>query len=69
MYTYALVNYTARLAFGRDAAQFKQLVAFLATVSLVLWACVLVTMIARALLCHVWYRNRQPMQPNDLPPP
>lgn len=66
---HALVSYTARLTFGHDAAQFRQLVTFLATVSLVLWVCVLATMIVRLLLCHVWYRGRQAIQPNDLTPP
>ncbi len=41
--------------FGRDAAQFDQLVGLLATVSLVLWAGVIVTMLIR--VWYVWYRQ------------
>lgn len=69
MHFATLHTQTAQLTFGHDAAQFKQLVAFLAAVSLVLWGCVIATMVYRILVCHVWYRRRQPLQTSDLPPP
>jgi len=51
-------QYTAAVTFGRGTAQFKQLIAFMAIVSLVTWAIVFITIIIRLLLCNVWYRHR-----------
>jgi len=58
MYIAFLSSHSPHLSFGHDAAQFKQLIAFMATVSIVLWACVLVTVMVRMWLCHIWYRRR-----------
>ena len=69
MYFAVLLTHASQPTFGRDAAQFKQLVAFLTAVSLVLWVCVLATMVFRILMCHVWYRRRQPLSSNHLSPP
>jgi len=57
MYVPHVVNHTASLTFGHDITQFKQLVAFMTAISIVLWACVLVTFLMRVWLCHVWYRH------------
>jgi len=61
-------GYASRPAFGHGAAQFKQLVTFLAAVSLVLWACVLLTIALRMWLCHVWYRRRYRAPNSNIPP-
>lgn len=65
----ALFTRTSHLTFGRDMAQFKQLITFLTALSLALWACVLVSFAARVVLCHIWYRRRESLPPNRLPPP
>ena len=44
--------------FGRDAVMFQDLLSFMTTVSLVLWAVVLLTAIVRFVACHVLYRRR-----------
>ena len=54
------------VTFGRQTTQFKQLIAFLAIISLVLWAGVLITLFARLVVCHLWYRRRYPV-PATLP--
>lgn len=59
MHTADLLHYTARLTFGRETAQFKQLIAFMAAVSIVIWGIVFITMLARLFLCHIWYRRRR----------
>lgn len=41
------INQIASLTFGRDAAQFRQLIELLTIVSIVLWLAVLVTVILR----------------------
>lgn len=60
-----VLNYAAQLSFGREAAQFKQLIAFMAIVSLVLWFCVLVTILARMWFGYVRYRRRYRINNGD----
>jgi hypothetical protein len=69
MFSSLTFGYSSHPAFGHGAAQFKQLVTFLAAVSLVLWACVLLTIVLRMWLCHVWYRRRYRVPNNNPPPP
>jgi hypothetical protein len=45
--------------FGRDAVMFQDLLSFMTTVSLVLWAVVLLTTIVRFIACQVLYRRRE----------
>jgi hypothetical protein len=53
------VEVVAAQAFGREEAMFQGLLSFMASVSLTLWAMVLLTAIARFVACHVLYRRRQ----------
>jgi hypothetical protein len=59
---------TAHLTFGRETAQFKQLIALLALVSIVLWSVVLLSMIARLVLCRIWGRQAYSSTRTNLPP-
>jgi uncharacterized membrane protein len=52
------IVFASQPTFGREIAQFKELVGFLAIVSVVLWAIVIITMVLRMWLCHIWYRRR-----------
>ena len=47
LYSIRNLSFIADLTFGRDAAQYWQLVAFLAIVSIVLWVAVVITTIIR----------------------
>jgi uncharacterized membrane protein len=68
MYTADAVSHASDLTFGRDIAQFKELIGLLAVISIVLWIIVLITILIRLYLCHVWYPRRyHPSNPN-LPP-
>jgi hypothetical protein len=42
--------------FGRDGAQFEDLLGFMAVLSLALWAVVILTAVVRFVACHVVYR-------------
>jgi membrane protein insertase Oxa1/YidC/SpoIIIJ len=53
----AVVQHTSHLTFGRQTAQFKQLIAFMAIVSIVTWSIVIVTIVIRMIMCHIWYRK------------
>jgi hypothetical protein len=68
MYLAYALHQTARLTFGRETAQFKQLIAFMAILSVTLWTLVALTLLARMLFCHVWYRRRYVNRDNKLPP-
>jgi hypothetical protein len=46
--------------FGRDAAMFQDLLSLMTSVSLTLWALVLLTAIMRFVACHVPARSRHP---------
>ncbi len=52
------LDVVAAETFGRDAVMFQDLLSFMTTVSLVLWAVVLLTTIVRFVACHVLYRRR-----------
>ena len=52
------LDVVAAETFGRDAVMFQGLLSFMTTVSLVLWAVVLLTAIVRFVACHVLYRRR-----------
>jgi hypothetical protein len=58
---------SSHLTFGRQTAQFKQLLAVMAIVSVAIWSIVFITMIAR-LVSQLWYRHRYMPPPADLPP-
>lgn len=49
----------ATLTFGRDTAQFKQLITYLALLSIGLWVVVFITTVVR-MLALVVYRQRKP---------
>jgi hypothetical protein len=70
MYRYLAdgLDHTSRLTFGRETAQFKQLLGMMAIVSVVLWSCVLITMLARLWYGHIWYRRRHQPQRINTPP-
>jgi len=68
MFIADILHHTAHLTFGRNTAQFKQLVAMLALVSVILWSIVLLTTVARILLCHVWYRRQYASSRTNMPP-
>ena len=53
------LDVVAAETFGRDAVMFQDLLSFMTTVSLVLWAAVLLTAIVRFVACHVLYRRRE----------
>jgi heme/copper-type cytochrome/quinol oxidase subunit 2 len=53
------LDVAAAETFGRDAVMFQDLLSFMTTVSLVLWAVVLLTAIVRFVACHVLYRRRE----------
>jgi hypothetical protein len=55
----------SRLAFGSQTAQFKELITFMAIVSIALWSLVVLTLFVKMWLCHVWYRYRYPRTNND----
>ena len=55
------------LTFGRNVAEYHQLVEWLAITSLTLWMAVLATMLVRMLMHHVWYRYRYPTYRNNPP--
>jgi hypothetical protein len=69
MYLAYVLHQSSHLTFGRSTAQFKQLLAFMAIVSIVLWSIVVVTMLARLWACHVWYRRSSSTSNTNLPPP
>jgi hypothetical protein len=48
--------------FGRDAAMFQDLLSLMTSVSLTLWALVLLTAIVRFVACHVPARSRHLQQ-------
>lgn len=52
----AAIHYTSHLTFGRETAQFKQLLTVMAIVSIITWAIVLITIALRFFMCHVWYK-------------
>jgi hypothetical protein len=58
----APVDVTAE-TFGRDASLFHGLLGFMATVSLALWALVLLTAVVRFVACNVLYRPRRLQAP------
>ena len=53
------LDFVAAETFGRDAVMFQDLLSFMTTVSLVLWAVVLLTAIVRFVACHMVYRRRE----------
>jgi hypothetical protein len=53
------LDFVAAQTFGRDEAMFQSLLSFMTSVSLTLWAMVLVTAIVRYLFCHLRYRHGQ----------
>jgi len=55
----AQLDVVAAETFGRDAAMFQSLLSFMTSVSLTLWALVVVTLIVRFVACHVLYRRRE----------
>jgi hypothetical protein len=55
--TISAFHKTASLPFGRDIARYHELIAFLTLVSLVLWACVLVTTMLRLAAQLYWIRR------------
>jgi heme/copper-type cytochrome/quinol oxidase subunit 2 len=67
MYTADAVGRASNLTFGRETAQFRELVTILAAVSIVLWLIVFATILARLYLCHVRYRR--PYQQTSPGPP
>jgi hypothetical protein len=58
-FTAAQLDVAAAQTFGRDAAMFQGLLSFMTSVSLTLWALVLVTAIVRFVACRMLYRHRQ----------
>lgn len=62
-----MLHYTARLTFGRETAQFKQLIAFMAMVSIIIWSIVIATMIVRLVARHVLYRKRYSASRSNFP--
>jgi len=63
MYSADAVGRISNLTFGRETAQFKELITVLAAVSAVLWLIVLISILARLYLCHVHYRQTSPNPP------
>jgi hypothetical protein len=53
----AHLDVVAAQTFGREEAMFQGLLSFMASVSLTLWAMVLLTAIVRFVACHVLYRR------------
>jgi heme/copper-type cytochrome/quinol oxidase subunit 2 len=47
------------MTFGRDIAQFKQLVAFLSLLSIVLWSLVIITTALRMVAYYFWHYRRR----------
>lgn len=65
---FAAVNTSASdQTFGRNIAEYQQLIELLAIMSIALWVTVLATILVRFVVCHVWYRRRYPLQ-RDNPP-
>ena len=61
------LDVVAAQTFGREDAMFQGLLSFMASLSLILWALVLLTAVVRFLACHVLYRRRR--VPAVLPTP
>lgn len=53
----ARISYFADLTFGRDGARYRELITFMAVVSIVLWVIVLVTTLLRIGMRFIWYRR------------
>ena len=69
MYAVTAVVYASNLAFGRATAQFKELLAFMAVVSIVSWSLVFVTIFLRWWMGRFWYRRNVPAENvNNLSP-
>jgi hypothetical protein len=54
----AQVDVVAAETFGRDAAMFQSLLSFMTSLSLTLWAIVLLTAVVRFVACRMVYRRR-----------
>lgn len=59
--------HASNLTFGRNVAEYHQLVEWLTVTSFVLWTVVLVTMLMRIVMHYVWYRYRYPLYRNNPP--
>jgi hypothetical protein len=57
----------SHLTFGHQAAQFKELLAIMTVVSIIMWSVVLLTIAARMVLCHIWYRQSRMAHTENLP--
>jgi len=55
------------LTFGRNVAEYRQLVEWLALASVALWVAVLTTIALRLAICHIWFRYRYPGPRNNTP--
>lgn len=60
-----VIYQTSSLTFGRDIAQFRQLITFLTIVSLLLWTVVLITAILRFAAAYMWRQRVQPVNEVD----
>lgn len=56
------LSYVSDLAFGRNLAQYRAFIAFLATISVALGIVVLLTTCIRWGARHIWYRHYPPAQ-------
>jgi heme/copper-type cytochrome/quinol oxidase subunit 2 len=53
------LDFTSPQEFGHAASQFHRLIAFMTSLSWILWAVVLLTVLVRFVACHVLYRDRR----------
>lgn len=60
MYLALLLHQSSRLTFGRDTAQYQQLLTLMAVVSLAIWGAVFLTILVR-LGWSTWHRKRYQM--------
>jgi hypothetical protein len=68
MYAAVAVVHASNLTFGRGTAQFKELVAFMAVVSIVSWSLVIITTFLRWWIGRFWYRRAPAENINNLSP-
>jgi len=60
MYLASILHQTSRLTFGRETAQFEQLITLMAIVSIAIWSVVLATIVVRVGWA-AWHRRRYQM--------
>ncbi len=60
MYAALVMRHASGLTFGREQAQFHELLVFMAIISTVLWTIVLVTLLLRWYLSYTWSRHQLP---------